>query len=135
MNTEIERQIRRCLRARNWSWVRIKPHERWDSATGGDPLAVMIDAQSLIEDPNVTGNRLVMFSHQQVYEALATHPDILDLYACASGKPDRATPEMIGAFVDGPYLLLDDVETSHFGMACVTKSLAVRSMVVLQAIT
>jgi hypothetical protein len=76
----------------------IPAAERWNSATGGDPLGRMLAADAALW--NGMGPTMKMqFSDVTVYNVLAKHPEILSLYAFSGGTVGLATPGMIAQFL------------------------------------
>lgn len=73
--------------------------DRWDTATGGDPIANMQAADAALwtgRGPSVK----IMWSSLDVYNVLSRHPDILSLFVSSGGgRPGLASPDMIAQFL------------------------------------
>ena len=75
----------------------IAAADRWDTATGGDPIADIQNAMAEIWMGR--GSSLLwMFSSLNVYNVLSRHPAILDLFKYSGTTPGLATPDMLARF-------------------------------------
>jgi len=75
----------------------IAAANRWDTATGGDPIADIQSAMAQIWMGRGSSN-LWMFSSLNVYNVLSRHPAILDLFKYSGSTPGLATPDMLARF-------------------------------------
>ena len=76
----------------------IAAANRWDSATGGDPIANMQTADAALWQGRGQSDK-VMFSSLDVAHVLMRHPDILGLFQYNGSSPGLATPDMIARFL------------------------------------
>jgi len=71
---------------------------RWDTATGGDPIADIQDTMLAALWTGRGPGELKFFSPLEVYNVLSRHPAILDLFKYNGSSPGLATPNMIAGF-------------------------------------
>jgi hypothetical protein len=77
----------------------IAAANRWDTVTGGDPIADIQNATAAIWQGRGP-SELVAFCSLDVYQVLSRHPAILDLFKYNGSSPGLATPDMIARFFD-----------------------------------
>jgi len=78
---------------------------RWDTVTGGDPIADIQTATAAIWQGRGPSD-LIGFCSLDVYQVLSRHPAILDLFKYNGSSPGLATPDMIARFFDIDRLLV-----------------------------
>jgi hypothetical protein len=78
---------------------------RWDTVTGGDPIADIQNATAAIWQGRGPSD-LIGFCNLDVYQVLSRHPAILDLFKYNGSSPGLATPDMIARFFDIDRLLV-----------------------------
>lgn len=72
----------------------IAAADRWNSAGGGQPIANLQTADAAVWSGHGPGDK-VAFASLDVYNVLARHPDILDLYKYGGSRIGLATPDLI----------------------------------------
>lgn len=70
---------------------------QWDSAAGGDPVADLQAARAALWTGRGPG-KICAWSSLEVYNVLARHPKVLDLFKYGGTAPGLATPTMIAQF-------------------------------------
>lgn len=78
---------------------------RWDTVTGGDPIADIQAATAAIWQGRGPST-LIAYCSLDVYHVLSRHPAILDLFKYNGSSPGLATPDMIARFFDIDRLLV-----------------------------
>ncbi len=77
--------------------VTLAGASQWDSATGGNPVKDLQDARAALWHGRGPG-MLRAWSSLEVYNVLARHPQILDMFKYGGTAPGLATPQMIASF-------------------------------------
>jgi hypothetical protein len=83
----------------------IAAADRWNTATGGDPIGDIQHAMSHILNGRGP-SKLMGFCSLDVYNVLSRHPAVLDLFKYNGSSPGLATPGMIAGFLGMDGLLV-----------------------------
>jgi len=92
--------------------------DRWDSASGGNPVKDIQDARSLIWQ-GMGRTKVAMYSPRTVFNVLSRHPAILDLFKNVTSG--LATRDMIAAFFECDEYLVGSAweDTANINQAAV----------------
>jgi hypothetical protein len=91
---------------------------RWDSAGGGNPIKDIQAAKAALWQGRGPG-AVVGYCSRTVWDVLARHPQILDLFKFNGSSPGLATPDMLASWFGLQSILVGDAreDTANIGAA------------------